>query len=103
MKKIYLILMLVMSSYGYSYFQIGTQNCAKFLDEIEKDTIVGGYMLMYAAGMIDAKNFEFMFEKGFEPDEPLLRRSLVKYCEKNLSVRFYRAVNDLWLKNAIAR
>ena len=91
-----------MSSYGYSYFQIGTQNCAKFLDEIEKDTIVGGYMLMYAAGIIDAKN-SFVFEWGFEPDEPLLRRSLVKYCEKNLSVSFYRAVNDLWFKSAMAR
>ena len=105
MKKIYLILMLVMSTYGYSYnYQIGQTSCAEFLDEMDRGSVKGQWLLMYAMGWYDANNLlseggvlGLGFEKQYAPDLPVLKRSLIKHCDDNLSQKFYMAIGNMWI------
>ena len=100
MKKIYLILMLVISSYGYSLnYGIGTDSCGVFLDEMENKTEISGYFIVFALGWIEATNFlskgnvySGANNKQFTPGESVLRRTLIKYCDNNLSSQFGHAV-----------
>ncbi len=106
MKKIYLILMLVMSSYGFSLnYQIGDDSCGVFLDQMDENVVKGQWYMMYAVGWFEAHNFlskngilAGMTENQFSPDQSVLRRSLIKYCNDNLSQKFYLAVGNVWLE-----
>ena len=107
MKKIYLILMLAVSSYGYSVplMGYGAQTCSSYLDAAEDR--YGERMISfgsYAHGALTAYNIMSESElivgrsdvKIFAPDATTLRRVLIKYCEDNLTLRFNTAVMAIW-------
>jgi len=104
MKKIYLILMLVIPSYGFSLnYQIGNVSCGVFLDEMDRNVDKGQWYMMYAVGWFEAHNFlskngvlAGMTENQFSPDQSVLRRALIAHCNDNLSENFYLAVGNVW-------
>ena len=111
MNKIFLILVLLVSSYGQAVnvarMGVGASSCSVFLDYAEdKD---GPMMLMfgsYAQGVFAAFNevssSELLPEmRGlFEPKTPTLRRVLMKHCDENLTQDFHEAVIRVWYANA---
>ena len=110
MNKIFLILVFLVSSYGQAFMLIGpgALNCSEFLDEAEdKDSIGMSLYGSFAKGVFTTMNMSsdigvLPYKKGiqFSPNSPTLRRVLMKFCDKNLTMNFHQATVYVWAENA---
>tara|TARA_X000000950_G_scaffold244155_1_gene300114 strand:+ start:232 stop:567 length:336 start_codon:yes stop_codon:yes gene_type:complete len=106
MKKIYFVLILCVSSYGFSnsFLGVGGKNCSHYLEEAENTTPTFYIYASFAQGTFmtmnmfsDGKVLDNMFgERYFVPDGTTLERVLTKHCEENLTLEFFGAVTEVW-------
>ena len=116
MNKIFLIIVLIASSYGYSSFRpfgVGTSDCSSMLDASDKGmnsvdfSMYGIYAqvvfvtLNYVAsfGVFGEDYAEFNYKK-LETPLPMLKRLLDRYCDNNLTENYHNAVVRTWIENA---
>ena len=108
MNKIFLILVLIASSYGQantvSRMGVGGSSCSVYLDVAENKDDQTFYLFgSYAQGAFAIFN-EVSSSKLlpnnksglFEPKASSLRRVLMKHCEENLTEDFHEAVIRVW-------
>ena len=116
MNKIFLILVLIASSYGYSLFRpfgVGASDCSSMLDASDKGMNSVDFSMygIYAQGVFVtmnsvasigglAGNFEEFNYKKLETPLPMLKRVLDRYCDNNLTQNYHTAVVDAWMENA---
>ncbi len=110
MKKIYFVLILCVSSYGYSYsfLGVGSKNCSNYLDEAENTDSPAFYIYgSFAQGTLmtinmfaEGKVIDELGEKNFNPEGGTLKRVLMKHCEENLTKNYFEAVLDVWTEYA---
>ena len=112
MNKIFLIIVLIASSYGQAKgierLGVGTANCSLFLDNSESaDALTMPMFGSYAQGAFATMNTvsRQLFPDAkiiltFSPDTAVLRRVLRKHCDDNLTQNFHDAVLEVWIGNA---
>ena len=111
MNKIFLILVLIASSYGQAYeiSGAGVSNCSDFLDAAEKGTYASNTVLFvsYAQGAFTTLNMfsemgKLPYKEGiqFSPSPTTLRRVFMKFCNENLTMDYSQAVTYVWAENA---
>ena len=116
MNKIFFILVLLVSSYGYSSFRpfgVGASDCSSMLDASDKGMNSVDFSMygIYAQGVFVTMNSvasigglsgnfaEFNYKK-LETPLPMLKRVLDRYCDNNLTQNYHTAVVDAWMENA---
>ena len=111
MNKIFLIIVLIASSYGQAQKVIrmgaGNTDCSEFLDYAEdKDSLEMTFHGSYAQGVFATMNTVSeagLLNEGvttFAPKIATLRRVLMKYCDENLTRDYHDAVLAVWVANA---
>ena len=105
MKKIYFVLILFVSSYGFSssFLGVGSQNCSHYLEEAEYTNQTFYIYTSFAQGTFmtmnmfsEEKIIEELGERYFVPDTTTLERVLIKHCEENLTKVYFAAVLEVW-------
>ena len=116
MNKIFLIIVLIASSYGYSLFKpfgAGASDCSSMLDASDKGiesvdfSVFGGYAQgvfvtlnsVASIGALGGSMAEFNYKK-LETPYPMLKRVLDRYCDNNLTELYHNAVVGAWIENA---
>ena len=111
MNKIFLILVLIASSYGQAYILLGAGalDCSEYLDSAEKGRYATDMGLFggYAQGVFTTMNMlseigGLPYKEGiqFTPNTSTLRRVLMKHCNENLTMKYHQAVGIVWVENA---
>lgn len=110
MNKIFLILVLIASSYGQAITTMGAgeSNCSEFLDNAEvKDSINMAFYGSFAQGVFMTMNSAssngiLPYKEGIEfaPNTPTLRRVVMRFCDENLTMNYYLALINVWAENA---
>ena len=106
MKKIYFVLILCVSSYGFSssFLGVGSKSCSNYLDDVEYRNFELIYLFVsFAQGTFmtmnmfsESKIVDELGERYFDPDVATLQRVLTKHCEENLAKEYFYAVFDVW-------
>ena len=114
MNKIFLILVLIASSYGLAEKVIrmgaGNTSCSQFLDYAEdKDSLEMTLHGSYAQGVFATMNAisrmglidnPELNKTEFAPTIEILRRVLMKHCNEKLTQDFHNAVFITWMNYA---
>ena len=110
MNKIFLIIVLIASSYGHTYMVLGlgTSECGEVSALAQNIDSPGLELyLIHAQGAFSAMNglseigyLNIPNKVEFSPKKVTLKLLIKKYCDENLTDNFQDAVMSIWAQNA---